>query len=314
VIFGDSDLRDNELMDFLAQQESVDVGWGTDFGSDFEREMREGTKIHGDRLPWEDFHDKIGFPPGQVTLHAGMNKHRKSMVTGQLMGWFALQGARVGIMSFEMPISVTMRRLCCQMAGSKDPGEKFWREWLAWNDKRICYYDKFDSTPVDRVLAACLYMGRDLGCRHIVIDSLTKCKLPYGEGGPVKEFIDILTDTARALNVHIHLVCHVRKPDSQGDAYIPNRYDIRGAGELSDLAHNVIIHWANLKKARILQRGTGPKNDTEEKILDKPCQLFIVDKQRNGPFDGPIGLTHHESMQFHRGRLLRPNLHMEAAA
>lgn len=316
MIFNDQNLRDQDLISFLSEQESVDVSWGDSFAKDFEAEMLHGDQVVGDRLPWEEFNDRLGFGPGQLTIHAGMNKHKKSMVTGQMAGWFALQGSRVGVMSFEMPIAKTMRRICCQMAGTKAPGPDWIKSWMAWNHERMCYYDKLDTTPADRVLAALLHMTRDLGCKHVFIDSLTKCGLPYGEGGPVTEFIDVLTDMAKATGVHIHLICHVRKPDREGDAYVPNRYDIRGAGQISDLAHNVIIHWANIRKNRLKERlqGREPTEEKDIEIMKKPCQLFVVDKFRYGSWDGPIGLTLHDSMQLHRGRLLRPNLQTERAA
>lgn len=316
TILTDSDLRDTEALAFLAEQESVDVGWGTAHAQDFEDLMRNGSRIVGDRLPWDDYQDKMGFAPGELTVHGGMNRHRKSMVLGQLAAWFALQGSRVGVMSFEMPIAVTMRRMCCQMAGSPNPGQEWWQKWLAWNEPRICYYDKRDTTPANRVLAAVGVMAQHYGCKHVVIDSFTKCGLPTDNRGNIlataaKDFIDVLTDTARRYDTHIHMVCHVRKPDSQGDKYVPNRYDIRGAGEISDLAHNVVMHWANIGKKRILDRceRTGEEpTDKQKEITDKPCQLFIVDKYRNGAWDGTIGLTFDKSMQFHRGRKLRPNL------
>lgn len=313
MIINDSDLRDGELLDFLAEQESVDVGWGNKFSDEFAHRMRFGQQLIGDRLPWDEFSDKVAFAPGELTVHAGMNSHRKSMVLGQLSGWFALQGSRVGVMSFEMPVVDTMRRMCLQMAGTSNPGDSWWKQWVAWNESRICYYDKRDTTPADRVLAAASHMARNLGCKHIVIDSLTKCGLPYGEGAAVKEFIDVLVDTARKFQTHIHLVAHVRKPE-HGDSKIPSRYDIRGAGEISDLAHNVIIHWANVRKKRMQASGKPPANEREQKILDMPCQIMVVDKQRNGAWDGSIGLTFHESMQFHRGKLLRPNITARAAA
>ena len=305
--FTDADLRDKELLAFLGEQESVDVDWGTKFREEFLDEMQNGSVVQGDRLPWSEYDDKIGFAPGEITVHTGLNGHRKSMVVNQMMGWFALRGARVGVMSFEMPIRHTMKRLCLQMAGTRNPTQQFVEQWLAWNHERICYYDKRDTTPAVRVMAAASHMGQNLGCRHIVIDSLMKCGLPYGEGSAVKEFIDVLTDTARAFNFHIHLVAHARKPEKGGDDYIPNRYDVLGASEITNLAHNCVIHWANTRKEKILQSGKTPTAE-DQKHLDKPCQLFIVDKQRNGAWKGIIGLTHHESMQLHRGKVLKPRI------
>lgn len=318
--FSDEDLRDQDMLEFLREQECTDIGWGSDFEDDFARIMSEGQNLSGSRLPWDEYDQCVAFAPGEISVHGGMNRHRKSMVLGQLAGWFALQGDRVGIMSFEMPIAQSMRRMCLQMAGTSNPTERWYRSWARWNNSRVCYYDKFDTTPAQRVIAAAQHMAATLGCKHIVIDSLTKCGLPYGDGAAAKDFIDVLTDTARACNTHIHLVAHVRKPESRGgnaDDHRPNRYDIRGAGEISDLAHNVILHWANLRKKRIQDKadlkGIDPMamglDDKDLERLEQPCQLMIVDKQRSSPWDGDIALWQDRaSLQFHRGRVLKPDI------
>lgn len=307
MMLKDADLRDEQLLDFLQEQESVDVQWGTSYAEDFMEEMERGTQLAGHRLPWDEYHESVAFAPGEVTVHTGLNSHRKSMVCGQLMGSFALQGAKVGVMSFEMPIRKTMKRMCWQMLGTRAPTSQAAKTWLDWTHERVCFYDKFNTTPAVRVLAAASYMSRVFGCEQILIDSLMLCGIPLTSQGnePAKEFMDVLCETARRFNSHIHLVAHAKKPEKEGDSYVPNRYNILGASDISNLAHQCVIHWANLRKARIMNSG-GPRNDEQEKICDGPDQLFIVDKSRNAEPISPIALTMHDSMQFHRGRLLKP--------
>ena len=76
---------------------------------------------------------------------------------------------KVGMMSFEMAMKITLGRMCLQAAGSGAPSEAFMRKWSAWNRDRMCYYDHLDTCPTERVLGALLYMAEDMGsgrCGH----------------------------------------------------------------------------------------------------------------------------------------------------
>jgi twinkle protein len=227
-----------------------------------------------------------------------------------MMQWFALGGEPCGIMSFEMPVRDTQKRMCQQAAGSPHPAPGFIKQWAQWNFQNLAYYDKLDTTPSTKVLGALFYMAKDLGCKHILLDSLTKCGLPYGERGAEKDFIDALCATAKAFQIHIHLVCHVRKPPQGGQEYMPTKFDVRGAGELTDLVHNVIIHWNDKKKTAIKRKQAQHITLDAKEIdyLERHCQRMIVEKQRNGAFEGTIGLTFHDSLQFNEGRVMRFDL------
>lgn len=288
---------DKDLLEFLGQQESQYVAWGSEFADDVTQHILTPAGATGARMPWAKTHENFRFRQGEVTIWAGMNGHHKSMLLGQVLQWIAEGGERVGLMSFEMPVRDTMKRMCQQAAGTLAPSESYVRRWAAWNHERICYYDKLDTTPSEKVLGTIFHMAKDLGVKHIAIDSLTKCGLPYGERGAEKDFIDALCATAKVFGIHIHLVCHVRKPSSGGEEYIPTKFDVRGAGELTDLVHNVLICWADKKKLQ-LKQARRPLDQRETEYLDRPDQRLIVAKQRNGAYEGTIGLWMQECLQF----------------
>lgn len=264
----DFNYTDRDLLEFLGQQESQKIHWGDHWLNDLLERFGESDRLTGAKLPWSDTFEKIRFRPGEVTIHAGMNGHYKSVVTGQLAMWFALQGEPAGIMSFEMPVQVTQQRMCQQAAGSKHPSNNFIRQWSAWNNRHLAYYDHLDTSPSSRVLGAVFYMAKDLGCKHILIDSLTKCGLPYGERGAEKYFIDALCATAKVFSIHIHLVCHVRKPSGEGSIKIPTKWDVRGAGELTDLVDNVIIHWSDKRKYELKRKQNNHKTPLSDSELE----------------------------------------------
>jgi len=208
--FSRVDYTDKDLLTFLGEQESQDIRWGNEFEDEFVDFMENGHAITGIKLPWARAEDKFRIRPGEVTIIAGMNGHRKSMILGQVMEWAALAGNRVGIMSFEMPIRDTQQRMCRQAAGCRNVSTQFARDWVRWNHETICYYDKLDTTTSDKVLGAIYYMAKDMGCNVVMIDSLTKCGLPSGERSAEKDFIDALSATAKVFGIHIFLVAHVR--------------------------------------------------------------------------------------------------------
>jgi twinkle protein len=305
--FDEHKYNDRTLLEFLGRQESQNIAWGDAYTDELLDYFRHQQVLTGAKLPWAKTHDRIRFRPGEVTIHAGMNGHRKSMVCGQIMQWFALQGEPAGIMSFEMPVRDTQKRMCQQAAGSYDPTENFIRDWAQWNHRTLAYYDKLDTIPSARVLGALYFMAQEWRCKHILIDSLTKCGLPYGERGAEKDFIDALCATAKAFQIHIHLVCHVRKPEKMGEAHIPTKFDVRGAGELTDLVDNVIIHWADKKKIALQQLRKANKRlepKEVEYLENRPDQRLVVAKQRNGEYEGSVGLHFGIGLQFNEGRQL----------
>ena len=291
---------DKELLAFLGQQESTDILWGDNHSDLLQERMANGHILRGAKLPWANTHELIRFPGGKVTLWAGMNGHRKSMLASQVLMWFA-QTERVGIASFEMPIVDTMERLVYQASGCV-PSAHFAKLWSAWNHERICYYDQLDTVPSERVLGSIYYMANVMGCKHILIDSLTKCGLPSGDLGAEKRFMDTIAATAKALQIHIHIVCHVRKPSQGGEAYRPTKFDVRGAGELTDLVDNLFIVWKDKKREALKRKMVAGVKFTEDEktYYDKnPDQRLICEKQRGGRWEGQIALWFDDrSLQF----------------
>ena len=292
----DADYNDSELIDFIGNQQSQKVRWGSDFKDAF----LAPEDVSGAVLPWSRHEGKVKFKLGQVTLWAGINGHKKSMMVNFVLLHIA-KTQKVGIQSFEIPVKETMTRLATQAAGCA-PSHEYKNQFADWNHERIAYYDQLDTVPGQKVLGVVYYMAKELRCEHILIDSLMMCGLTKGEYAEEARFISVIVAAAKALNIHIHLVAHVTKPDGKGDEWIPSRFSIRGAGEIGDKADNIMIVWENKKRRFILdkiQEGR-PVTDKELEYKDKNCdQLLICAKQRHGSWEGKMGLWFHRpSLQF----------------
>lgn len=297
--FSDVDFTDLDVREFIADQESQDIKSGDEF-KDVLMAALDHPTVWGWELPWDKTVDEFRLRPAEVSLWAGMGGHLKSAVVQQIAFWQA-QHRKVGIMSFEMPISAQLRRAVHQCAGVPNVAREWAGDFADWMRDRVYFYDRIDSVAPERVLACVLYMAQTLGVEFVVIDCLIKVRGIARDADREASFMDQLMAMAKALNIHIVLVHHIRKPDKMGDAYRPNKYDVRGAGDLVDQASSVVIVWNDKKRKQIskkIEQGY-PVLDTEREYHEKSRDLIIdVVKQRDGAFEGRFGFFVHDSMQI----------------
>lgn len=234
-----------------------------------------------DHLPWSRTVGKIGFRQGEVTLWHGINGHGKSAVTSQVGLYLALQDKPVCIASFEMMPVRTIDRMVKQCCGNSQPTEKFMRDFFAALKSKVWIYDKRDTVDAGRLFAVIRYSAIELGVKHFFVDSLMKCVRGEDDYNAQKDFVGELCALSHELLIHIHLIHHVRK--SGDEKQVPSKFDAKGSGAITDQVDNVIAVWRN--KAKEAEKQMGQAYDE-----DKPDFLLICDKQRNGGWEGRIGL------------------------
>ena len=261
-----------------------------------------GKELTGIKLPWTKTHDKIRLRPGEVSVWAGFNAHNKSTLLSQVAVW-ASQDHGVGIASFEMELEDTAVLMAQIAGGTSNPSPRWVNDFCSWSKDRIFIYDRLDTVPTDVVLSGVDYMGEELGCDLIVIDSLMMCGVA-DDMERERAFMHTLTGLAKVYGTHIAVAHHMRKPPHGDESYIPNKFDLRGSGGISDLAHSVFVCWNNKAKKELEGKiGDNLPLTPEElsrwdKLKDRPDQLLITSKQRHGNFEGAIGLWQHDSRQF----------------
>lgn len=231
------------------------------------------------KLPFADAW--MYFSPGEVTLWGGFNGSGKSMLQGQVMADYALQGQKVCIASFEMKPGKTIARMARQITHCKVPPRAHVERFLQQTDGKLWLYDQQGTVNPDRMIAVIKHCAEKLQCQHIVIDSLMKCVRGTDDYNGQKNFVDQLTACARDFNVHIHLVVHLKK--GEGDERMPNRMDISGTAAISDLVDNVLLVWRNKKKERDADAGKVVQD------ID-PDAVILCDKNRNGEWEGRVKL------------------------
>jgi twinkle protein len=93
-----------------------------------------------------------------------------------------------------------------------------------------------------------------------------------------KTFVEKLKRCADDVGVHIHLVHHVRKGESESDR--PNKFDPNGSGAIADLADQTFIVWRNKKReAHVQNRNSKPDPELEAQA---GATLSVVKNRRVG--------------------------------
>lgn len=239
--------------------------------------------VHEDRsresLPFAN--SWLNFTPGEVTIWAGFNGSGKSMLQGQVLAEIAMRGAKTCIASFEMKPARTLARIARQVTRTSMPSKASVDAFLRETGGAIWVYDQQGTVRSEMMLAVVKHCAEQLKVKHIAIDSLMKCVRGEDDYNGQKEFVDALTACARDYDVHIHLVHHLRKGET--DERLPTRTDLRGSVAISDLADNVLLVWRNKKKERDHQAG-------KQVAETDPDAVLICDKNRNGDWEGRVKL------------------------
>lgn len=257
-----------------------------------------GTR--GMLMPWSKTHGEIAFRPGEVTIWAGVNGHGKSLILNQAVVLQAMKNDEPCVVaSMEMKPYKTMARMTRQAAGASVPSSEFIHAFHGWTEGKLWLYDQQDTVQSSRMIAVMRYChealthkGQKVNVRHFIIDSLMKCGINVDDYNRQKSFVDELCAFAKDTGIHIHLVAHARK--SETERKIVDKFDIKGASEITDQVDNVLTIWRNKRKE---EEEVLPNPDPE--IMKQPDALLICSKQRHGEWEGRITLWfHRDSMQY----------------
>lgn len=255
--------------------------------------------VTGAKTPWSSVGTDLAFRAGEVTLWGGINGHGKSAVLGEAMLHAMAEGERVCIASMEMPPMKTMERLARQAACQAKPAGAYVSQFGRWTNDRLWLYNHVGTVQRDRMIAVSRYCRKELGVTHMVIDSLLKCGIATDDYTGQKNFVDTLCSLARDTGLHIHLVHHARKSEKESD--VPDKFDLKGAGEITDLVDNVLIVHRNKRKEADLR-----KDLTDEKRAVVELQadtVLICAKQRHYTWEGTVKLWFDpDSLQFRDDR------------
>jgi len=209
-----------------------------------------------------------GARPGEVTAIAGYNYSGKSTLVMQaILRLVSVKDlSKAIIYSPEMPaVPLTMQVVRQAMARglTSDDAIKDALEWLSYRIRHVDSEGMSSTILIDLIEE----QVHKQNIRWVVVDSLMTLTDIQGDDYPAqKEFMRALMALTRRLELHIFVVAHCRKPSGAVNGRRLNRYDMRGAGEISDFADNVLI------VERHKDKNTG-----------KHYQTLLRDKERFSP-------------------------------
>lgn len=286
-----------EYLKMIGEQESQELLPPSAFKSEALDYAVNGLQVSGPPLPWSKVSDVIRVRPGQLSIWGGRSGAGKSVIVNQNILW-RLQNQKAVIASLEMRPEQTLYKMACQAAGCQ-PSSAWFSDWLDHLEGRLWIYDQLDTVNSNRILGMIHYVFAEMDVDHVVIDSLTKCGFRRDDYTGQAEFINRLQLAAKRYNKHIHLVCHMRKSD--GNRPSDGKDEIRGAGEITDLADNLFILSRNRAKEESVRRKKR-KMDLTEKDQDRikqPDAYLAIGKNREYGEEPTFSLWFHpQSQQF----------------
>jgi twinkle protein len=244
----------------------------------------------GYRTPYGKLGNKLLFRPSEMTLWSGASGAGKSQVLSDCSADWIRQGSRVCVSSLEMKAAASLKRLCKQVSGVERPSAVGIRESLTWLERGLLLYDAVGKATVDKLIEVFSYARSKYGCDQFIIDSLMRLGVASDDYVGQEKAVFRLVDWAVSNKIHLHVVAHARKGGIQGGA--PETEDVKGAMEIGANAFNIITVWRNKAHEDEVRKlaSKGLQEQADKLWSDKPGVLFNVAKQRNGDFEGKVGL------------------------
>ena len=242
---------------------------------------------HGETLPWRKTENTVRIRNGETTIWAGINGHGKSQVAGHVATHSMAMGGRWCVASMEFKPYKMLARMFRQATATSQPTLADRGPLIDLCSNRLWVFDVQGNARADRILEVFEYAYRRYGVTHFLIDSLAKCGFGEDAYNEQKAFVDRLSDFARNNDVQVHLVCHSRKRQDESD--VPDKFDIKGTGAITDMVDNVFIVWRNKPKEKKIQEAVGDWAKQQARA-DGPDAILSCCKQREGEWEGFIKL------------------------
>lgn len=250
----------------------------------------------GYTTPYKKLGDKLMFRPAEITIWTGASGAGKSQILNDCIPHWVQEGSRICLSSLEMKPAQTLKRLCKQVIGTDRPSEPAIRYALQWLDQGLLLYELTGKQKLDALLEVFDYARAKYGCDQFVIDSLMRLGIASDDYNAQEAVVFQLVDWTIANNVHVHLVAHSRKGEKGGGPQ--ETEDIKGAMEIGANAFNILSVWRNRKHEELVQKAES--DEERAALMEKPGVILNVAKQRNGDFEGKVGLWFdQETYRYH---------------
>jgi twinkle protein len=188
--------------------------------------------------PFDPDGKRLKLFPGGLTIWSGFPGAGKTTLLRQFVCHCLHRGSAVFLASLEEHPKRLLVNLAATAAGAQMPTAHQLQWFIDAYGKRFRLWAKV-GVAQHRQLLGVIRKCAEGGVRHAVIDSLMCLDVANDDFEAQRRFANLLAVTARAANVHIHLVAHPRKLLNASQDLDLN--DVAGARELGGIADNVIF-------------------------------------------------------------------------
>lgn len=222
-----------------------------------------------------------GWRPSELTVWTGFSGSGKSTFISQEIIHLLKQGKKVCVGSFEMSPERYLWWMINQYYGytEKKISDAEVEIFLNQYAEQLFIIDVTGTIEKELLFRILKFGYHKYGIDTFIIDSLMcidLCTENFKYFGEQKKLVKELKGFAERSNSHIHLIAHPRKP--LDDEQFAGKSDVAGAGEITNLADNVItIHRFTEKQKQ---------NSASDKKFDV---ALIVKKNREHGDEGQVG-------------------------
>lgn len=234
--------------------------------------------------PFDPNGDRLRFFPGGVTIWSGFPGAGKTTLLRQFICHCLARKSSVFLASLEEHPQRVLVNLGAVAAGRGMPTAHQMQWFIDEHGPRFRLWARIGLAQHRKLLAVIRKLAGQ-GVRHAIIDSLMCLDIPNDDFEGQRQFANLVANTARAANIHIHLVAHPRKLVSADQE--PDINDVAGAREIGGIADNIIFVRRSRNEAEVTR--------------DMTPMIVAIKKQRHGSGEvGDIDGWYHRGMrQFH---------------
>lgn len=247
----------------------------SDYSSEVIEFMYDDQGMLGFETPWENINEVWRLRLNELTLINGINNHGKSEFANQFIIHSALKlNIPSFIASMEHSPKKLIRNLIKQAVGTASiPAKALALETIRRCEDKILI-GEFDHTlKPQKLIEVIIYSHRRFGVNVVLIDSLMKCGIAPDDYAKQKDFVNELFSLTRKFDLHIILIVHPRKSDNEDK--IPNKMDVAGAGDLTNITDNLFTVWRNKNREEAVKRQQ-KRADNDPDFYDKLNQAMAA--------------------------------------
>jgi twinkle protein len=273
------DVKIQECIDNAKNYDPPTLKRATDFMDEVIDLFENPEKLYGISTPWDKLTEAVkGWREGELTVWSGRSGSGKSTMLNEVIYNLIKKKYIVIIASLEMMPKKYLKWMLARIKQKKYLDKEEIKE--AFEEiKNLFVVNLNGEIKAIDLFEVLNFAARKYGVKHFFIDSLMKIEMKGNDKNEdQKNFCNYLIDQiAKKYQGHVHLVAHPRKSFKDTDR--PDKMDIAGSGDITNLADNVFA---------LYRLSPEEKKKMDEDGFDSADTVLSVLKNREWGFEPRI--------------------------